>query len=204
MKGTVAACVIALALVATTVTRAARADPGAPSEGMSPPMAETPLHVRSSKPLELEPAVPPLAMGWKLSAIALAVGCGAIWLWKRRTARPLDVDIPEVRILRRTPIGVRSELLVIDFEGQRLLLGVTPHTIQNLFIVPPEAPTAGEGDAPGTFAGRLADMIDASDLVTPSPRSSTNTQASRDSRRMANDVPIEGQARGLIGTRDPK
>jgi flagellar biogenesis protein FliO len=204
MKGIVAGSVIALALVATTVTRAARADPAPTSEEMSPPVAETPLHVRSSKPLELEPAVPPLAMGWKLSAIALALGCAGIWVWKRRTSRPLDVEIPEVRILRRTPIGVRSELLVIDFEGQRLLVGVTPHTIQNLFIMPPEAPAAGDDAAPVTFAGRLADVIDASDLVTPSPRSSTNTQASRDSRRMANDVPIEGQARGMIATREPK
>jgi flagellar biogenesis protein FliO len=214
VKRVVAGGVIALALVATSVTRSAPADPAADpaassSEGVSPQVAETPLHVRSSKPLALEPAPPPLAMGWKLSAIAFAVGGVGLWLWKRRKASPFDAEIRELRILRRTPVGVRSELLLVDFEGQRLLLGVTPYTIQNLYIMPPEPPATGEDEAPPTFAGRLADVIDTSELAGPSTRSTTNPQPSRRAKRTANAThptndPVEGQARGLIATSEPK
>jgi flagellar biogenesis protein FliO len=214
VKRNIAGSVIALALVATSVTRSARADPApdpaaSSSEGVPPPIGETPLHVRSSKPLVLEPAAPPLAMGWKVSGIALAIGGAGLWLWKRRKIS-FDDQIPELRILRRTPVGVRSELLLVDFEGQRLLLGVTPYTIQNLFIMPPEPPATDESEAPTTFAGRLADMIDTSELAGASVHSTASPQPSRKPRRTANatpsanDVPVEGQARGLTAIIEPK
>jgi flagellar biogenesis protein FliO len=40
-------------------------------------------------------------------------------------------------------LGLRNELLLVEVEGQRILLGMTPHTIQNLYI----APIAESGEA---------------------------------------------------------
>jgi flagellar biogenesis protein FliO len=91
--------------------------------------------VRPTKPLELLEENPHTSVGWKLGALVIIGGLCA-WVWKTRTAVKEPTDVPSLRILRRTSIGVRSELLVVEMDGQRLLLGVTPSTIQNLYIAP--------------------------------------------------------------------
>jgi hypothetical protein len=60
---------------------------------------------------------------------------------------------------------MRSELVLIDVEGQRLLLGVAPHSIQTLYIVPetPAEDVASEparGETSSAFARRLAGALD--------------------------------------------
>jgi flagellar biogenesis protein FliO len=129
---------MALALFAMTLTRLASADPP-PAEPLDAPAAATPLQVRQPKPLQLDPAPASSGLRWKLLAIAAAAGCG-VWLWKKRVVRPAGPNVPELRIVGRTSAGFRSELLLVELGDQRLLLGVTPNSIQNLYIVP-ESPS---------------------------------------------------------------
>lgn len=170
--------VIALALFATSLTRPAAADPT--PDAPAPPAAtavSTPLPVRPSVPLTLEPAPASPSLGWKLFALVAAAGGGA-WIWKKRGGRSIDKRIPELRILGRTVAGPRCELLLVEIEGQRLLLGVTPQSVQNLYII---ADPATEDAAVEAKA------------VSPA-------QARRSSRASALDVDtVEGQARGLLG-----
>lgn len=133
------AAVISLALGATTLTlaSAARAENAAPSStsaGSAAP-ASTPLGLRSTKPLELADEPAQTTLGWKLGALVVLGGFAA-WAWKKRSTGATVADTSDLRILRRTSIGVRSELLVVEMDGQRLLLGVTPNAIQNLYIAP--------------------------------------------------------------------
>ena len=103
----------------------------------TPPTAATPLSLVPSKALELSSEPPTSNLGWKLGAIGVLAAAG-FWAYgkKKAAVRVASAPIPEMRILRRTSIGVRSELLLVDLEGQRILLGVTPSNIQSLLIVP--------------------------------------------------------------------
>jgi len=177
--------VIALALFATALTRPAGADPvldTPPSAMTQPPVAPatppaTPLATRPSAPLTFEPSPGPSGVVIKLLVFAAAAGCGA-WLWKKRSTRPVEKRIPDLRILGRVVAGSRSELLLVEIEGQRLLLGVTPHTVQNLYIVP-DAPTDG---------------------VPAEPKGTTVDSNRGIERRGVQDLDlVEGQARGLRG-----
>jgi flagellar biogenesis protein FliO len=104
------------------------------------PAAATPLNLVPSKPLELAEPAPASNLGWKLGAMGLLAAAGFWAYTKKKNALPAtQAAIPEMRILRRTSVGVRSELLLVDLEGQRILLGVTPSNIQSLLIVPDSA-----------------------------------------------------------------
>ncbi len=168
MKRWLACSVIVVALFAMALTRPAGAD--VQPEGA--PTGATPLQVRAAKPLALEPAPSTSGWVWKLLAVSGAVGLGA-WLWSRRVVRPVDASVPELRILGRTSAGLRCELLLVELGDQRLLLGVTPHSIQNLYIIPEAGSNESEAQAASTGRNGTDDM--ASD--------------------------IEGQARGLLSIR---
>ncbi len=110
------------------------------SAAVSAPAVATPLNLVPSKPLELAEPAPASNLGWKLGAMGLLAAAGFWAYTKKKNATPVkESAIPEMRILRRTSIGVRSELLLVDLEGQRILLGVTPSNIQSLLIVPDSA-----------------------------------------------------------------
>lgn len=89
------------------------------------------LKLRPSTPIELEEQ--PSTGGWwyKLLACAFIV-TGAMWLYRRRMKLKPPTDRHTMKILGRTPVGVRSELLIVNIDGQKLLLGVTPGSIQRL------------------------------------------------------------------------
>jgi flagellar biogenesis protein FliO len=116
--------------------------PAQAAQTTPPPAASTstPLSLVPSKPLELSTEAPTSNLGWKLGAMGVLAAAG-FWAYsKKKSARIVaSTPIPEMRILRRTSIGVRSELLLVDLEGQRILLGVTPSNIQSLLIVPDSA-----------------------------------------------------------------
>ncbi len=121
-------------------TPAAQAISAAASAPAAP--AATPLNLVPSKPLELAEPAPTSNLGWKLGAMGLLAAAGFWAYTKKKGATPAKLEsIPEMRILRRTSVGVRSELLLVDLEGQRILLGVTPSNIQSLLIVPDSAMT---------------------------------------------------------------
>jgi flagellar biogenesis protein FliO len=192
VKRTAACRVIALALFATALTRSASADVPAgalvPAASTSPetrasalpdapaPAVGTPLQVRPSAPLVLEPAPAGPGFGWKVFALAIAAGGCGLWLWKKRASSPTDKRVPELRILGRTSAGPRCELLLIELEGQRLLLGVTPQSIQNLYIIADASP-----EEPGMEI-----------------KESASAPAKRAKNAPQGPDAVEGQARGLL------
>lgn len=181
MRRGLAATVIVLALSASALARSALAQPVESPAGEL--RTETPLQVRAAQPLTLAPAPARPHFTWVLIALAGAAGAGA-WVWKKRGVRPIDVSVPELRILRRTSAGFRCELLLVELQGQRMLLGVTAHAIQNLYIVP-EGSSEETTDSPGAPA------------PDKKPPSAALTRESR-----GGGLGIEGQARGLLNLGD--
>ncbi len=61
--------------------------------------------------------------------VAASTLYGAFRLFGRRTRRPESVELgppaPELQVLSRTPVGFGRSLVVVEFEGRRILLGVT-------------------------------------------------------------------------------
>jgi flagellar protein FliO/FliZ len=189
--------VIPVTLAATLLTGSvwAQTTPSAPE-----PPVETALALRPSKPpLTLDSAPSSSGAGWKLAALAL-LGAGAFWAWKQRFRRAPADPHAQLRVLRRTTIGVRSELLVLEVEGQKLLIGVTPSSMQTLFLLPDhpvEEPTVETVVPERRIATLLESRI--------APREETRAAArAPEVTPPRNDEPdLEGQAAGLraIGAR---
>ena len=142
-----------------------------------------PLSLVPSKPLELAaPPAPTSNLSWKLGAIGLLAAAG-FWAYSKKKRLALtkgaEAPIPEMRILRRTSVGVRSELLLVDLEGQRILLGVTPSNIQSLLIVPDSA---------------MSDPIPVEEPVSTSSASITSLR----------DMPSMAQLMKQLDTDDPR
>jgi flagellar protein FliO/FliZ len=195
--------------VAPAVAAAPEAAPAGPLPSVfaaAPAAAEpgTPLALRPSKPLELAKEPPSGgSLGWKIVAILLVLG--GVALFARKRLQPVVISDARLNIVRRTGIGLRSELVIVDVDGQRLLLGVTPSSIQML------ATLEGE-DAPGALAAslgstdeRFAALLDAADRRSSRPRveAASASQPARDPREEAAPDPDEvaGQARGLLALR---
>lgn len=146
----------ALAVAATLLTGAALAD-AEPAAGEVP--AETKLALRPSTPLALDAPPASTGAGWKLAAFTV-VAVGGVWLWKQKAKRPVDHAVSQLRVLQRTTIGVRSELLLVEIEGQRMLVGVTPSSMQTLFLFPesPEGELAPSQEQP--VDSRIAQLLE--------------------------------------------
>jgi flagellar protein FliO/FliZ len=203
-----AAIPVAIAATAWTGEAFALAEP-APSAApvdapppliAAPPAASAaPLVVRPA-PIVLAPDTPESGIGWKIVAFLALVGGGAYYLRKRM--RPAGVaDDGRLTIVRRTSIGIRSELLVVNVEGQRLLIGVTPNSIQSLAILDGDEPaplarTAIEDEASGSsnVGERFAAILQAADAPL-----SGATRAEVASAE--DDASMAGQARGLMALR---
>ena len=189
MKRSIRLIVSALAVGASLVTGTAFAD--AEPEA-APPSAETKLALRPSTPLALE--TPPSGTGaaWKLAAFAVIATAG-LWVWKQRSRKVPGDELPQVQILRRTTIGVRSELVLVELEGQRVLIGVTPSSMQTLYLLPE---TPAEELAPvsmGSDMGRdrIADLLERRIPARQVVREPSPAVAVED------DNDCEGQAVGL-------
>ncbi len=102
------------------------------------PAAATPLAPRATKPLTLVPKEESTPFGYKLLAgLGIAAAAG-LWLHKKKKdAAGGEKKKPTARIeiLSRKSVGVRNELLVIDVEGTRLLVGMTPGAMQTLAVL---------------------------------------------------------------------
>lgn len=116
----------------------------------APREAERPLVLRKTadKPLELTSSSATDGLGLKLGVCGLIVA-GAVWLLRRRGLLQTPAQTHPMSILGRTAIGVRSELLLVDVDGQKLLLGVTPSSISRLAVLPVH------GDTPSLAEGEL-------------------------------------------------
>ncbi|MEO8798738.1 MAG: flagellar biosynthetic protein FliO [Polyangiaceae bacterium] len=124
---------------AVPVTPAASAQPAAPT----PAPESKPLVLRETAAANAQAAHPMSLMAdpaqgasWKIVGI-LGVMCAAAWAFKKKQEKKKPVDtVKSLQVLRKLSVGVRSELLVIDIDGQRLLIGVTPSTITTLASIP--------------------------------------------------------------------
>ena len=159
MKRFLVASVIAMTVTATATTvfadePAAHAAPAAPAAPATPaavvapapapavPAAAasgaTPLTVRPApapKPLALAPQSEGLGVGYKLLAILGIGGAVALYLKKKRGPRAEGPAPTKIDILARAGVGVRSQVFVVEVEGTRLLVGMTPSSIQTLAVL---------------------------------------------------------------------
>ena len=164
-----AALVIALAcaVIALTPTRGfAESDPPAPaaSEQVAAPL-DAPAAAPSSvpgetRPLQLRPSKPSDASSepgglsvWTKLLLALVVVAAAVVVFRRRpfSAHPGDSarPTPALRVLARASVGMRTELLIVEADGQRLLLGVTPTAVQTLSVLGDTSSDLASGLSPG-------------------------------------------------------
>lgn len=85
-------------------------------------------------------------VGWKLF-----LGSGAIaalaWWYQKKHPRSAAREAPAIRVVSRTRIGLRADLLIVEVQGQTLLLGVGAQGIQNLALLdsPADARLADPG-----------------------------------------------------------
>lgn len=80
-------------------------------------------------------------------AFVSALAWGAIWLMRRFQAQGPGAAAgvaAELRFLRALPLGPRERLVVVEWRGRTLLLGVTAGGIRLLDRVPGEPPPLGE------------------------------------------------------------
>jgi flagellar protein FliO/FliZ len=133
-------------MVLTLTTMTALAD--------APEPPATPLVTRPSRPLTLASANESTPLGYKVVAGAGVALAAALWLRNKKRSTRGATSKSRIDVLTRTSVGVRNELLVVDVEGTRLLLGMTPGSIQTLSVLEipeePETPEALEEheDAP--------------------------------------------------------
>jgi flagellar biogenesis protein FliO len=152
------------------------AEPSPPAASAAPAAAAAPPPVAASKPaapaaeaplplqLRSSPPKPPLTLategptsGWwyKLLACALIVA-GVVWLIKKRKLLVRPEREQSLKIVERAAIGVRSELLLVRVEGQKLLLGITPSAISRLAVLPDGAEEPLSAQAPLDRADAVA------------------------------------------------
>jgi flagellar protein FliO/FliZ len=126
------ATVIAMTIAVTAVTAATAYAEDVQQE----PETATPLEVRPSKPLATAPQESGTSVWTKLGLCGLVfAGAAAFYLRKRAPGGPVG---PTIKVAARTSIGVRSEILLVDVDGHRLLLGVTPSSVRTLSVLPIE------------------------------------------------------------------
>ena len=125
-----------------THTDPAKVDLGRPAA--NPPQApvgqpasptSTGLPLRQDKPLSFAPDSPASGWWWKLPLVVIIIG-GAWWYLKRRGFLKQPRDSHRMLILARTTISGRIELLIVDVDGQKLLIGSTPNSIQRIAVLP--------------------------------------------------------------------
>jgi flagellar biogenesis protein FliO len=203
----------------------------APAEVQAAPPSQlgTPLATRPTKALTLAPEEEGTPAVYKLLVAVLILAGAAVWMktkWKVRTPalrRRIDV-------LGRTSLGVRSELLVVEVEGTRLLVGTTPSSIQTLAILdsPPAIAPAGpeemddpeplrpsdrnleEDEEPRGSESPLLEVADRARALLGSVRPSTKSPTATSSKRPAAapshgaKIPrVAGQAKGLLLALEP-
>lgn len=180
---------------------AAPAPPAAPPPApvAAAPRTATPLAVRPRRALELAPAHRGTGTGTLF--LVIFVGAAAVLAyWLRRGAAPTAGDGPELRILRRAPVGVRSELLVVDVDGQRHLLGVTPASVRHIASLDGANERAARADEAtaepigARFEAMLSSARESSPPRAPERRARVATQR----RPVAARREVEEQARGLL------
>ncbi len=97
---------------------------------------------------------------WKFLFAVLGLGAGVV-LWRRRMLGGVGDPASEVVVKSRTSIGGRCDLLVVEVDGQRMLLGATQNSVQYLTTLeaqetPSASPTTSAGFESMFAAARTA------------------------------------------------
>ena len=195
--------------------------PALPAAAAAPAAAPavTPLTTRASKPLQLAPKDEGTPFGYKLLAgLGLAAAAG-LWLQKKKKdagGEKKKKPASKIEILSRQSVGVRNELLVVDVEGTRLLVGMTPGAMQTLAVLEsPESNTEVSDEIKEYAAERPA--IQRLPEPAPTPRASFDAyQAQHDDAdddmpapvsvipskpRATNIAALDQKVRSLLGNR---
>jgi flagellar protein FliO/FliZ len=196
-----------------------------PAEAPAAPGPEaTPLTPRPSRPLTLAPRSEGTPIGWKLLAgVGVAVAAG-LWIRKRRGSKAQPAGA-RIEIVGRTAVGMRSELLVVDVEGARLLVGVSPSALQTLAVLDPAetrvgAPTGDDQQArerpatsallrrsfieeePLDLAERVRSLVAARRADTTKAPRTPEVSVPRSRKRASGErlkaAQVAGQAKGLL------
>jgi flagellar protein FliO/FliZ len=180
-----AAASAAPAAAPAAASAAVAAPPAAPTPAVAAvATAATPLNVRPSHPVTYAADPVGAGFGWKLGLLGLALA-GGWFLWKRR-APVGSVAAPKIRIVARQAVGVRSEILIVEIEGDRLLLGVTPQSIARIGDLPPAEPEAEASVEPDPRARPAAVAARAQELAREFERA---RGSSRDAGREGREPP---------------
>ena len=174
MRGSVKALTLAATLL-TTQGALAEEVVGPPN----PYAEETPLELRAAKPLVVaqEPSgTSPLT---KLALCGLVVMAGAAFVLKKRQRAEPKRD--GIQVLSRTSVGVRSEVMLIEAAGQRLLVGVTPSSMRTLAMLPIEPVLSDETvEAPAAAAVEPLSLSPNFDRLLASARKVREREAQAD------------------------
>jgi flagellar biogenesis protein FliO len=123
-----------------------------------PPAAQPELKLRkpADGPIALKPRDEGIGWGAKVGMIGVAA-VGAYLVYRRRNAGGAGLPLtPLPKVLGRTALHGRSSLVVVEVEGQRLLLGVTPTQVTTLTVLSDELkPGASEIEEPTREATTL-------------------------------------------------
>lgn len=141
-RGSVIALLAGVMALAPLPALATPEEPGAATEAEATPATSTATPPAAATPLTLKPesqASPrtstDIGLATKVGACALIVGAG-IWAFKRRrsAAKGDPAGKGALSLVSRLPLGARIEVCVVEVEGQRLVLGVTPQSICTLSV----------------------------------------------------------------------
>ena len=202
MKRLIACGATAMAILVSPLTRASSPDSPTPSPA-APSTADpsTPLQMRPSPRWSLEPSSTHSSLElWRALGIALAAG-SVVAFWMIRTKRAGQPSDSRLNVLRRLPVGVRSEIVLIELEGQHILLGVTPSGIRNLHVVAdPAVDDAPTVDSTWTLEPAPDPIVVSEDTSAGNtgPNETKRFRRSAPSATGPEESPVEGQARGLV------
>jgi flagellar biogenesis protein FliO len=190
--------------------RAATPAGGAPERaatpaGGAPERATTPLHLRTGGGLGGEARPAPSGPSWALNGllVALTAAAGA-WAWKRRGGgAPAAAGFATLRVVGRLPLGARAEAVVVDVEGRRMMLGVTPRGVEHLADLDegpaPALELAGGADGREPFANLLRAARSARAAEAGRDRDAGPGPARRSDPPEADERPRGGAGRGAEG-----
>ncbi|MBX3186747.1 MAG: flagellar biosynthetic protein FliO [Labilithrix sp.] len=144
MKRALSTTVMALTLAVTgpaladapaQATETHTAAPTPPAPAPEPAPAPAPLALRPGKPVTFSSE--PTSTPWFYKvAFATLLGAAGFVAWRKRRRDGKAVAKPAtVRVVGRTAMGLRGELAVVEVGGMRLLVGVTPSSMQTLAIL---------------------------------------------------------------------
>jgi flagellar biogenesis protein FliO len=143
---------------------AAPAAPIAAAPAAAAPAA-TPLAPRAAaKPLNLAPKEESTPFGYKLLAGLGLAGAAGLWYHKKKKdaagGEKKKKPAAKIDIVSRQSVGVRNEIFVVDVEGTRLLIGMTPGAMQTLAVL----------DQPMAAAEEIEETEDEVEEARPAPK----------------------------------